>query len=580
MFSLQYENIQLLPLLPYQMEFAAIAHSRLQALGAEAIAIDLPEAYEDAFLAASMRLPDISLIKKAEGTYFLVEPCDARFEALRYSLEAQTKRYCIAKSDKLSLLSHYPDAYAVYRIGLEKYYKGVSKEKELDEESKYQARRLKDLSLRHESVLYLGQIDRLPQILHALKSQSFDKTCQVDRKLALLCTPSEKSYREILLTGAYFLNAYELARKEGQLPLDRQKLIFSLFDEAKGRYCKNTNNDFPHYQSKNLAKFSRNLALRKGLLLADLHLQITAARACVDHNYAYELWELATHYPFYKNIDQLTTVDISPKELWGDSKNIRFELKSKSKKSFFKRLEKSKEIPQKAQDSFFFSICSHPPEDLIIENFAEFLQKKSQQVLMEENARTIPFSSSLEEGIDCKESIRHWHEKKLYVKKQGKAQGACGSVVVIFDEDENDKYPWKTTWQGEHNQESDMAFYASPAGEKLVGPGISKSKYGGFLMSYPPRRLYDVWSDPDYSHLRSKAEVLLLAGIDYATKPLIAYVAAKAPRSLFKSIAKRYGRKIVFIPIGSLSRVLLSKIRSFHVLDSQKRRSIADDYIY
>ncbi|MFN4174822.1 MAG: hypothetical protein ACK4HV_06955, partial [Parachlamydiaceae bacterium] len=144
----------------------------------------------------------------------------------------------------------------------------------------------------------------------------------------------------------------------------------------------------------------------------------------------------------------------------------------------------------------------------------------------------------------------------------------------------SEKYPWRVSWLGEHNQESDMAMYATRMSENVVGPGISRCEYGGFMMTYPPRRLFDVWQDPDYAFLRSKAEVLLAAAIDYAVKPLIVYVGSKPPRTLLKSYARRYGKKIVYIPIGQLSPVTLNKLRIFHVLDGHDKREIAGDYIY
>ena len=99
-------------------------------------------------------------------------------------------------------------------------------------------------------------------------------------------------------------------------------------------------------------------------------------------------------------------------------------------------------------------------------------------------------------------------------------------------------------------------------------------------MSYPPRRIFDVWSDPDYNECRSKAETLLMAAIDYSLKPMVAYVASKPPRSWMKSFARRYGKKILYIPIGQLSPITLNKLRVFHVLDGRDRRAIADEYIY
>ena len=62
------------------------------------------------------------------------------------------------------------------------------------------------------------------------------------------------------------------------------------------------------------------------------------------------------------------------------------------------------------------------------------------------------------------------------------------------------------TWQGEHEQESDMALYSTPPGEHFDGPGISRCEYGGFLLSYPPGRMFHVWEDPYFDAARSKPE--------------------------------------------------------------------------
>ena len=68
-----------------------------------------------------------------------------------------------------------------------------------------------------------------------------------------------------------------------------------------------------------------------------------------------------------------------------------------------------------------------------------------------------------------------------------------------------DRYRYLTTWLGEHQNESDMAFYSTQPFEHMVGPGIGRAEYGGLLMTLPPRRLYDVWSDPDYDMAETKA---------------------------------------------------------------------------
>lgn len=126
-----------------------------------------------------------------------------------------------------------------------------------------------------------------------------------------------------------------------------------------------------------------------------------------------------------------------------------------------------------------------------------------------------------------------------------------------------------------------MAFYATPIQQKIVGPGIARCEYGGILMTYPHRRLGDIWSEAMYRReCRNKSEVLLMAAIDYGLDPHIVYVAAKPPRSLFRTLASRVGKKIVYLPVGSLSPQSIQRIRVFHVLSGHQIRQVAKDYIW
>jgi len=160
------------------------------------------------------------------------------------------------------------------------------------------------------------------------------------------------------------------------------------------------------------------------------------------------------------------------------------------------------------------------------------------------------------------------------------AWGPASDVVVIFDDDgRDDKYPYKMTWLGEHEQESDMAFYATPPEDNIVGPGICRCEYGGFLMTYPPRRLLDVWQDPDYWFLKQKSEVLLTAALDYSLERCVVYVAAQPPKSYMRTIAERLQRQIAYVPLASLSPSRLMKIRVFHILNGYDKRDVAKDFI-
>lgn len=602
MFYLQKNNVFAIPITHYNMEMAQQVHLAIKELKPDCIAVEFAENLQLQLLHAASRLPDTSVVIahhfKHDPIYYMCEPCDAGFEAIRSALENKLPAFCIDLDveEYPDFKEFLPDAYSITRIGLKSYYEAYMNAKlqrnenisDVDQKREmYMAKRLKELSYTYERILFVGGMAHVENVLKLTERQSFPVLSHCTRHSIEISALTEKSNREIMAEFGYLTTQYELSRNQLDIP-DRQKIIYQLYKQASVQYTKNTGNAFPGYHFRNIMKFLRNYAFIYSRLMPDLFQIITAAKLSVDSNYAYEVWNLATSYEYRKNVDSLNEANFSIEDIWGRSKLLRFDLKQKSRKnSFFERQAKSRSSYQ-FKPPGMFSICSYPKEDLIIERFGNFLKKKGAELLREESAKTLKFTTSLEDGIDTRETIRHWHEKQIYVKLKGKPQGQVGSVVVIFDEDAPDgdiqglaeRFPWTTTWLGEHSQESDMAFYATRMGENVVGPGISRSEYGGFMMSYPPRRMQDVWSDPDYEGAKTKAETLLIAAIDYAIKPLIVYVAAKPPRSALKSFAKRFGKKIIYLPLGQFSPLTLNKLRVFHVLDGQDRRKIADDYIW
>jgi hypothetical protein len=321
------------------------------------------------------------------------------------------------------------------------------------------------------------------------------------------------------------------------------------------------------------------------MLLPDLFQLLAAARGCIDDNFAYALFRLATFYPWQSENSDLATIRVSPEDIWGGSRHIRFRPRERKRKGLSRMgilKRKREKHPGEWLEGFDDpSVCSYPQEDIAIENYGNFLKRKGGMQLSEELSRSEKFTTSLLDGIDMRETVRNMHEGSIYVREQQRAKSGIGCLVVIFDVDRhNERYPYCMTWLGEHDQESDMAFYATDPAENIVGPGICRCEYGGFLLSYPPRRMIDVWHDPDYRTAPSRAEVLLLAALDYSIEKYIVYVAAKPPRSIFKQTAARHDRKIVYIPIGSLSPNKIRQLRILHILSGKDKREIAQEYIW
>ncbi len=191
-----------------------------------------------------------------------------------------------------------------------------------------------------------------------------------------------------------------------------------------------------------------------------------AARSVVDDNYGWEVWDTAGRYPPQKESSDAPTVRISGEEVWLDTRRIRLRrrlpgAKRRLRPVGLKPRKKEKHPGEWASQLDGTAICSYPPEDLVVEDYGRYLKKKGKSILSEERARSEPFTTSILDGIDLRETIRNWHEGRIWVREFQKVSGEVGSVVVVFDEDRENRYTYLTTWLGENQNESDMAFYST-----------------------------------------------------------------------------------------------------------------------
>jgi len=369
-------------------------------------------------------------------------------------------------------------------------------------------------------------------------------------------------------------------------PLDRRLAHLRMLDRAALRYRSRTGEEVKPWQRRILQKFARNYALIDGYLVPDLYQLVVASRGAVDENHGHEVWDLGEHYPWQEETSELATIRVTAEQLMLGTRRIRLRRRIPVVKRRMVRVPMRKRKREKHPGEWLehfdpLGLCSHPPEDLVIEDYGNYLRKKGVKIVGDEQSRVVPFTTSLLDGIDVRETVRNWHEKRIYVREERKVQGGVGSVVIIFDEDEHDeRFPFRMTWLGEHDDESDMAFYSTPLADHLVGPGINRCEYGGLLLSYPPLRLMDVWEDPDYQQARTKSEVLLMAAVDYSLDPHVVYVAANPPRTALRTYAETHARKIVYLPIGQLSPTSIRNIRVFHILWGKDKREIARDYVW
>jgi len=612
--SLQRGEWRYFPVVPGRMEFAVAVRQALLADRPSVVAVELPSECEHALLRAINRLPQISALMfpyKAEAglprdededaitfqmLYVPVEPADPFIEAVRTAKEIGAQIVFIEPTlgDRPHVAGAYPDTFALHRIGLEPYlhaYRLQSQPRndDIDRHAAAMAWRLQGADPFAKTMVVVS-LNVLHPLLDAVQIPQDEAPRKMSSDLVQLVNPDPECLAEICGEMPYLHARYEQWRigPGENILIDRQRANASLLKEAEAQYNKSTGDTINHWQRKLMARYTRNLARVGGDLVAGLFDLTVAARNIVDDNYAWEVWDLANKYSHQQIAPDMPTVRISGEDVWLDTRRIRLRRRLPRPKQRLmprglKARKKEKEPGEWKHELDGESICSYPPEDIHIENYGRFLKTKAKSLLSEERKRVQPFTSSLLDGIDLRETLRNWHEGKIYVRESNRIAGDVGALVVIFDEDTTgaeDRYTYLATWQGEHQNESDMAFYATDPSAHVVGPGISRAEYGGFLMTLPPRRMQYVWSDPDYAFAENKPETLLMAALDYSVERHVVYVAKKPPRSIFRSIAARLNRSIIYLPIGALSTEKLKKLRVVHILDSHKRRSEAKDFIW
>jgi len=599
----EWGNVRLVPIVHNRVEFALEVRRQFTSFDPEIVAIEYPPTIGERIIEGVKRLPLLSVVYYEEDDhtfiYLPLEPTDGQLEATRLALAKNLPIHFIDRDTEGYPIDRtpMPDPYSIKRIGYWQYCYSYRKtypeglnalQDQLRERT--MAYHLQRLDREGKRVLFIGGLAHLPGLLRFLDEPQVEVIGRRSRDGVMLAHLHKESSREIMTEYPFLAALYERFRGDpAQAEPDRLEAVDQLIDIASKNHLKRNREEVGVSQLRVFSRFVRNYALLSGLLVPNLYQILVAARGAVDDNFAYEVWDVATEYPWQAESPGLPILRLRGSDLFLDQKRIRFHRRFKTMRRRLvplpvKRRRKER-FPGEWKGAFKgYSICSYQPEDIAIEGFGNYLKKRALKEKSEENSRVVPFVSSMMDGIDIRETLRNWEEGGIYVRENMPLKGKVGSVVFIFDPDLPDaegkeNFPWRVTWLGEHNQESDMAFYSTPAGEVVTGPGISRCQYGGFMLTFPPLRVYDIWKDPLFDIARDKPERLLLAALDYSLERHVVYVASSPPSSLCKSFASRVGKKIIYLPMGMFSPVTLKKIRQFHVLDGHPVRLYAHRYI-
>ena len=112
-----------------------------------------------------------------------------------------------------------------------------------------------------------------------------------------------------------------------------------------------------------------------------------------------------------------------------------------------------------------------------------------------------------------------------------------------------------------------------------MGPGIGQATYGGAMFLFPPRPVSDIWSSRRFDFVDTLEERLLAAACYHASERHVALLSPAPPGPAWQQLAKKYGKKLIHVPLAKFSQETIQQLRVFHVLNGQHVRSFAADFI-
>jgi hypothetical protein len=526
-----------------------------------------------------------------------IDPCQPVIAALRAAVSEHIPRAFIdlETSRFVPNTAVLPDAYALKKVEPEQFAAAVlpaierPRERQTSDRMVHMAAQLHRLEERYKSILFVCSILDWPWIREAYVERHEATAEDEPVEETSLYQPEPRTLLFLFSELPFITGLYERARAELEddenLSIDGVKeLLLTARQDYQTELKRRARKITPHILRQCL-KYIRNLTLFERRFTPDLYTIITAAKQTAGDQYALRVAEAAREYPYIEDLD-LPPISLSvDRGRLPDGEIVRLVSRLSGPPLIWRGLQLQKRPDRRQRDEWRmrwnpFSQCSWPPEDKLIEDFRAHVFDRARAVLGADLARTEPFTTSVLDGIDIRDTLRHWYEEKIYVKVLPPSRGKLDCVVMLFDSPADPRdYPWRTTWYAEHRDESTLAFFATDFSKELVGPGIALASYGGALFLYPPFAIPDVWHDRALDFTETLEERLLAAACRYSACPHIALLSAAPPGAGWRRLAQKYRKKWVHLPLSQFSDATIQQLRMVHVLNGREVRSFAAEFI-
>ncbi|GIW95927.1 MAG: hypothetical protein KatS3mg110_3968 [Pirellulaceae bacterium] len=613
------KRITLFPVVHGSGDFAVEIRRRLLAESFECLAVPLPPSFQQPVENAIIALPQPLLVvqeplpewvreqelsqddqegggRQEVASYVPVEPCQPVVAALRLAMEEHMARAFIdLETESFQPFSTvFPDPYALKRVPLERYaaallpFLGKPASPQFRHRMARMAAELRRLERRFERIAAICSLVEWPWLRLAYLERWEDPPDETTGAVETY-EPDRRTLLFMLGELPFITALYERARSEldddTNLSIDGVKeLLLAARESYQREFGNRARRITPHLLSLML-KYIRNLSLIEKRFTPDLYTLVVAAQQVAGDSFALHVVERAREYPYCRNTGHDSIALGVNQARLSDGRVVKLVSRLPGppvvwRNYSLKRRPDKSEVRKWRMAWDPYGQCSYPPEDEAIESFRAHLFDRARQVAGMDLVRTEKFTTSIKDGIDIRETLRHWYSGEIYVKVLPPSRGKLDCAVMFFEYPADPRdYPWRTTWYAEHEDESTLAFYATSYLQEVVGPGIARATYGGALFLYPPRPIVDIWQDPRLDFAETLEERLLAAACLHAQHRLIAVLSPVPVGAGWRRLARRFGKKFIHLPLSQFSESTIQKLRTVHVLQGKYVRSYAAHYI-
>ena len=572
----------------------------------------------------------------APASYVPIDPCQAVITAIRSAMGERLPRHYIDLEVHpfQPIARMMPDPYAVREVAPERFAAAVlpsimpPRGRRNQDRMNYMAIRLMQLEQTHRRILMVDSVLHWPWIREAYNQLSgVEEACEVPGIASLASVPApdpappvaryrvnEKTLGFMFGELPFITGLYERARRELEddesLPIDGVKELLIAARQSYGkRHGTRGRKITPLLLSKCL-QYIRNLSLLHCRLTPQTVTIATAAKQILGDAFAIEVIKQSSRYQDLLNDDSENADDRrddseNADDRRDDSQPTDDDLVSMGIDqcrlplgdivAVVNRLAgppmswkslKLRDLPDQqtqknwAQRFGTYTNCSHVPEDVRIERFRGAVMDRARAIVGVDLAKTEKFTTSVKDGIDIRDTLRHWYEKQIYVKVIPPHRSPLDACVMLFDSPADPRtYRWRMTWHAEFDGESTLAFFGTDYKDEIVGPKIGLATYGGAMFLFPPKPIADIWADRRFDFVDTMEQRLIAAACHYSDSPQVALLTSAPPGRAFKRIAKHYRRQLVHVPLSGFSDEEIQQLRRVHVLGDKSVRSYAAEFI-